>query len=646
MDVSIIKAGRWGFSRIVRNTRGPLSTGWTTAAAQQRLTDGGASYFYPPLVAGAYAAPYALVRLRGNLITQPNSDTLLIPRNLDLAELTLGDLTAAQRLNLRNFIETWAAYQFTDWDGTLRSIPGMAARVQTYTASTLVRDLLRDLYRYLAHSASRPRPSTFESHNTEHLDDFSTDPFSDPRWTNDRGTAVYDGTNDELDMSFAIGHPQCRYSVNDAGSMEQEAQITSVWDGLFEQAAGAAVRMDNAGGQDCYFTAWDRTDLLIYRSNGGSPTLFAQDALSGTAFDFFTNRLAAAGSAGNNVVLSWWTDNHGASKPTDPGWYGVDGAPDGSDTDSSVDRLDAAGHLDCGSAGIGAGVDHDSRSCFFKLRAISDRSSGEVTGTGVLAAQSADISGAALSASSGTGVLAAQSADVEGSGLSSSSGSGTLAAQAADLEGAGLSLSTGTGTLDAQDAAVEGAGEAEGEEITGTGVLTAQAATIDGAGLSLSSGTGALNAQAATVDGTGDVEVEGITGTGTLIAQAAQVDGAGLSGSAGTGSLAAQEAVLEAMAISASVGSGALVPDAALLDGAGLSLSIGSGTLSAQAATVAGDGNTEGGEITGTGELVAQAASVVGVGTWESVRRLAAARTGTRGGPIRARQGSRVPKRG
>lgn len=370
-DVSQIKTGRWGFTRIVPASG--LAGGWTTAAARQRLTDGTAEYFYPPLVAGNYAAPYALVRLTGTLLTTPDADTILLPRNLDLAELTLGDLRAGQRTNLRNFLETWTDYQFTDWDGTLQNIPGLVATVQSYTAATTVRQVLRDLYRYLGHSADRPRPQAFESHNTEHLDTFATDPFA-TRWVNDRGTAVWDSGNSELDMSFAVGHPQCRYVVNDPGSIEQEAQITSAWDGLFEAACGAAVRMDNAGGQDCYCCSWDRTNLTLYRSNGGSLTLLSSFAFSSTAFNFITHRLAAAGGIGANVALAIWRNDHGASKPTDPGWYGLDGSPNHTYTDTAVDRLDAAGHVDCGSAGVGSGTDFDSRSCFFKERAISDRS--------------------------------------------------------------------------------------------------------------------------------------------------------------------------------------------------------------------------------------------------------------------------------
>lgn len=373
-EVTTIQAGRWGFTRIV--PRPGIAGGWTTASAVQGITDGSAEYFYPPLVAGSYAAPYAVVRLTGALVTSPDANTILLPRNLDLADLTLGDLTAPQRLNLRNFLETWVAYQFTDWDGTLQSMPGIQTLVQAYTAATPIRQVLRDLYRYLGHSADRPRPQAFESHNTEYTDDFSSDPFSAPRWTNDRGTAVWDSTNNELDMSFAVGNPQCRYSVNDAGSIEHESQITSVWDGLFEQAAGAAVRMDSAGGQDCYFCTWNRTNVLLYRSNAGSPTLLTSAAFSATAFDFVTNRIAASGAAGANVALSIWRTTHGASKPSDPGWYGTDGSPDQTYTDTAVDRLDASGHLDCGSSGIGTGADYDSRSDFFKLRAISDRGGG------------------------------------------------------------------------------------------------------------------------------------------------------------------------------------------------------------------------------------------------------------------------------
>ncbi|MFN3075392.1 MAG: hypothetical protein ABT940_00650 [Alphaproteobacteria bacterium] len=367
-DVATIAPGRWGFSRIVQKPNG----GFTTAAMQQGLASAIAAY-YPPRVAGGYAAPYAAIKITSGILTTPTSDTILLPRDLALADMTLGDLTALQRTNLRNFLETWAQYDFTDWDGTIRSIPGFLATVQTYTTTTTVRQVLRDVYRYLGHSTDRPKPILFESHNTEYTDDFSSDPFSAPRWTNDIATAVWDSTNSELDMSYASAWPGCRYSVNDAGSIEHEAQVTSIWNGEFGATTGAAVRMDNAAAQDWYMGYWDRTNIILGRLNGGSETDLTTFAFTATANDFVTQRIAASGSAGNNVALSMWRTTHGASKPSDPGWYGTDGSPDETYTDTSVDRLDAASHLDCGIAGHGEGADYDSRSDFFKLRAISDR---------------------------------------------------------------------------------------------------------------------------------------------------------------------------------------------------------------------------------------------------------------------------------
>lgn len=369
-DVSIIAPGRWGFSRIVANVGG-----WTTDAMQDQLAPQIEAH-YPPLVAGTYTVPYALVRLVGPVGTPANNDTVLLPRDLDLSELTLGDLTAGQRNAVRNFLEsTYVAYQFTDWDGTLVNKAGLAATVQTYTNATTLRQVLRDVYRYLGHSLDRPRPALMETHNTEYLDTFATDPYATPRWTNESGTHVWDSGNSELDMSLAVGGPGARYSVNGPGSIEHESQVTAVENhSMGDAGVGPGVRMHNTGTDDWYTLWYDAgTTLYLGRWNAGVRTNLTTFSFTYTNGNFVTARMAAAGTAGSNVALSMWRNHDGASKPADPGWYGADGTPDHTYTDTSVDRLDDSAHAHCGITGRGQGVDYDTRCCFWKSRAISDR---------------------------------------------------------------------------------------------------------------------------------------------------------------------------------------------------------------------------------------------------------------------------------
>lgn len=335
---------------------------------------------YPPLVSGAYPVPFALVRLAGSIAAPVTNDTVLIPRNLDLAELTLGDLTAQQRQNLRNFLETWIEYQFVDWDGAIRRMPGLAAMVATYTTGTLVRAMLRDIYRYLGHSTDRPRPGLFESHNTEYLDSFATDPTS--RWTAELGSATWDSGNSEYPLNGA-GDNLLRYSANGPGSIEHEAQATFLVNTAAGDPGGSACRFDTAGANDAYAAqVWDwnnQNQLRLYRWNAGVRSNLADlSTLTVADNDWVTLRTACAGAAGANVVINLWAQNHGTTKPSDPGWYGVDATPGYTYTDTAVDRLDDTNHGHCGMMSRNANT-YDIRHSFFKLRAISDRGGGGTT---------------------------------------------------------------------------------------------------------------------------------------------------------------------------------------------------------------------------------------------------------------------------
>lgn len=108
-----------------------------------------------------------------------------------------------------------------------------------------------------------------------------------------------------------------------------------------------------------------------------------------------------------------------------------------------------------------------------------------ITGAGVIAAQSASMSGFGVSGSVGSGVLAAAAAALSGSGTVSDpvttvQGSGVLVSGAADLAGFGISGSAGTGVLVVGAASLSGFGTVSFPVITGSGVLLADGAQIDG----------------------------------------------------------------------------------------------------------------------------------------------------------------------
>src|SRR3990167_5638507 len=187
-EVTRILPGWWGISRILPGARG----GWTTAAMRQQLSRDGIDAYYPPLVGGIYPIPFALVRCRGTVDTVPDADIILCPVFITAGQ-TVGDLTTAQRTRFRASLGALCPpYQFTDWDSTVQTRAAFQDQLDGYTNATSLEQWLRDFYTYLAHSTSRPRPALAELHNTETTDDFSTDPFSAPRWTNEGGTAVWD----------------------------------------------------------------------------------------------------------------------------------------------------------------------------------------------------------------------------------------------------------------------------------------------------------------------------------------------------------------------------------------------------------------------------------------------------------------------
>lgn len=369
-DVTTIPEGVWGISRIIEIA--PRS--FATAAQVQGI--GVCHAHYPPLNAAkdGYTLPFAIVHFPYGPTGAPDADTRTLPQGS--MSLTLGELTGVQRTNLRNQLEEWlTAYQFVDWDS--QTVVKAAFDGSGYTLTTTLATVMRDVFRHMGHSTFRAKPAAVEDHNTEYTDDFSTDPSS--RWTAHRSASpTWDSGNGEYDMNTASGDSWIRYSANNPGSIEHESQHTFFLNGRVSQDRhGVAIRLASAADDAYHLVAGNQADsLYLNRYNAGTRSTIATFTGYTMANDeFHTCRLAASGTAGNNVVLDAWDTNHGASKPgADPGWLGTDGTPDDTYTDTSVDRLDDSTHIYCGIGWQGQGGDWDTQCDWFKERALTDRS--------------------------------------------------------------------------------------------------------------------------------------------------------------------------------------------------------------------------------------------------------------------------------
>ena len=228
--------------------------------------------------------------------------------------------------------------------------------------------------RHLGLTASRPRPITVPLHNTEYTDNFSTDPST--RWTGYLGgTLTWDSGNSEIDGNMDNTDAALIYTANDPGSIEQESQLSFFLDGrATKDYAGVALRWDTAADDGYVFMASNQDDTMYwFRYLAGTRSTISSYAKTLAVDQWHTIRIAASGAVGSSVSLAGWDTLPGSKPGSDPGWYGVDGTPDGTATDSSVDRLDASTHLKCGFGWVGGGVDYDPQVCYFKERAISDR---------------------------------------------------------------------------------------------------------------------------------------------------------------------------------------------------------------------------------------------------------------------------------
>lgn len=368
-DVSNVQDGVWGISLIEKTTNPDGSIDFTTVAARQRHATK-VEMYYPPLneTKTDYTRPYALVRLVGNV--QPsNAETIVLP---DLA-VRFNNLTLTQRNVLKTQLsDRFPAYQFRDYDGTIKSKQAISDTITTQGDSMDMRALVTALYSYMGHSIQRPRAVAYEWHNTEYTDNFTTD--TSANWTTYTGTAgfTYDSANGEMDFDGDnnIGH---YYNANNSGSMEHEAQLTGLNAG---RELGPGVRMQSgAGNYNGYGVTIDQFgNYQLWKVVAGTRTQLelVDMGVRGTT-DWTTQRLAASGGNGANVVLNYWWTNHGTTKPSDPGWIGVDASPNETYTDTAADRLDDSSlNLENGVLGRG-NIGGDSNSDFFKLRAISDR---------------------------------------------------------------------------------------------------------------------------------------------------------------------------------------------------------------------------------------------------------------------------------
>lgn len=355
-------SGAWMISRIVTDDGG----GTTTAAMRDHA--GPWRAYYPPAGSGL---AWALVH-RGTPVSVDDADTLaLATSGLDAALATI-PLRGRNRL-VQRLRDAGGAYTCTDRRGDVQTRTALAG---DWTMATTWRQVLLDVFAHFAHSEVRAARFIPESHNTEYTDNFDADSSAD--WTND-GTSAYnrDTTNGEQDGSAWDNDARLRYSANNPGSIEHECQVTGLTNSS-TRAVFAGVRMQASPG-DAYGVRVQNNGsgaqvLVLSRINAGTRTDIYTSAAFGTLGNFVTVRLAAEGTAGSNVVLDMWTTDHGASKPSDPGWYGTDDSPTDTYTDSDANRLDDAAHLYGGFAGRGpAGAGHDSRMDFWRVRAISDR---------------------------------------------------------------------------------------------------------------------------------------------------------------------------------------------------------------------------------------------------------------------------------
>lgn len=211
-------------------------------------------------------------------------------------------------------------------------------------------------------------------------DNFNADSSAD--W-NAQGSAFYDrdAVNGELIQDWsdygALIHD------NNTGSIDCEAQLTGRLPSVtLNHWAGPGVRLTAGNGYGIVFAAdYDgggppgSGGLTLIRYNAEALTALQYFSLAPgipTTLDWLTIRMAAQGAVGANVVIDIWVSEHGALKPTDPGWIGDNNSPHFTFTDTDASRLDGVGDIGVGICGL-MNVGNPARGDFWKARAISDR---------------------------------------------------------------------------------------------------------------------------------------------------------------------------------------------------------------------------------------------------------------------------------
>jgi hypothetical protein len=269
-------------------------------------------------------------------------------------------------------------------------------------AARTLGEVVESIFKHLGHSKQRDRPGGVETHNTEWLDNFTTDTAADwQQWTSSSWT--YDAVNGERAVAWGnSGGPKAfRFAAGNAGSIDHEAQVSGRLTAPFRARLGLpSVRQGAVGERTGYvldvhtrFPSFDiyrvLVGVVVNLFNGfGEPAGYAIDSE-----EWVTMRLAASGAFGANVLLHAWAKvETSTTKPADPGWIGVDASPQWTVTDSAVDRLDDGSTNDCGIANTvdGSSSTADAKYDYFKLRAIADRGgvdtslAGTAAGVGTL----------------------------------------------------------------------------------------------------------------------------------------------------------------------------------------------------------------------------------------------------------------------
>lgn len=208
----------------------------------------------------------------------------------------------------------------------------------------------------------------------ELLDDFTTDPFAS-RWTNHLQAVAWDSGAGELDVTHTGARTLSEYVAATTGSLNHEVQITTTTFAGETEVVGVAGRI--AGGTPEGYAVDMRHGSNVIRVllySGGTYTELTTFSWTITSGNFVTLR-AAFTTSGSDVVIDVWRQEHTSSKPSDPGWIGVDGTPDHTYTHTS--GLTGGTYDGVGIGGdLALSTDYDTQTDYWKARNITDRGGG------------------------------------------------------------------------------------------------------------------------------------------------------------------------------------------------------------------------------------------------------------------------------